>query len=312
MRKVIYIGFLMWFGSLLFAQELSTLIEKPLMSLGGRNTIVVTHNGLLNESNLTNFTSIGAQTASESAEPQKVEIEVVEFEFNEIELRLIITAWDSGKFIIPPFYLDKNEGISSQTLMFEVEFPQVDENGDIADIYEVLVDTEEDFSSRFWWLLDLILLIVFVVGLFLILKMDQVDNVQNDAVYLSPDQSALQELELLLSKKLFQNDLQKMHFVEFSDIIRKYIAARFEFVTFEKTSAQIIQEMHKLRVENRIVQRLNSLLHLADLVKFSKATTNEQEILKSSNELRELIAETTNFYVLNKQAEEQEKGAQDV
>jgi hypothetical protein len=280
-----------------FAQELPTKVERDQMLIGELNYIVVQHKGALSKQDLLAFKKLYGKPAqsTEKNKSDSIEIDVYRVDYSADEIRIQFTVWDSVLLVLPPFILDKNAEFSSQALMLQVNFPKVDENGEIADIHEITFETVEssEFMNNFWWLLDLFVVILFFIGLFLVLSIKASLASTAQMIQLSPEERALSDLEKLMQLKQFHKEEQKLHFAEFSDILRRYIGARYNFITFEKTTNEIVSYLKKKRLESRFIEQFGVLLNLADMIKFSKATTDEAEIEQAYQTAKDLIQKTT-------------------
>jgi hypothetical protein len=277
-----------------FAQELPTTLERSEMLIGEVNTIIIQHNGALKADDVPYLKSIAAKSTQTSEQAESIEIEVYGVQYASQELRIQFTIWDSAVVVLPPFAVNSSGSLTSQALMFQVNFPRIDENGDIADIYEIVVEANElsEIFAKFWWLIDLLVVALFIVGLILVLNINQTEEQIEPIIQLAPDKRAIKDLESLMQRRLFTEN-QKLHFAEFSDILRRYIGLHYTFITFEKTTHEILNHMRSNKIEHQLVEEFGSLLHLADMIKFSKATTDEIEIERSYNAARVLIVETT-------------------
>ena len=301
-----------------FAQKLPTTLERSEMLIGEVNTIIIQHNGALRADDVPGLKSIAAKSTQTSAQAESIEIEVYGVQYAPQELRIQFTVWDSAVVVLPPFALNSSGSLTSQALMFQVNFPQVDENGDIADIYEIVVEANEltELFSKFWWLIDLLVVALFIVGLILVLNVKQTEDQIQPIIQLDPDKRALKDLESLMLRRLFLEN-QKLHFAEFSDIIRRYLGLHYKFITFEKTTHEILTHMRRSHIESRIIDEFGSLLQLADMIKFSKATTDEQEIERCYQSARNMILETRKIQESQKldsdsHSPKTKKGADDV
>lgn len=265
------------------AQSLVGQLERESILLGERNALKFTLASPINPAELPEFSTLKAVKMSNKKDKDSVVVEVLDFKLDVNELTLFITAWDSGVVVIPPFALNQSGTLLSEATMFRVEFPQVDENGEILDIYEVSFDIPlfQDFTEKFWWLIDLLVVLLFVAGMILILRVkDSVEVLVEPEVIIPSDEKALAALAQLYRKAQFETNEQKLHFAEFSDILRSYIAARYQVVTFEKTTFELI---NALRLKSVPVEQRNfveELLSVSDMIKFSKATTDETEMLR--------------------------------
>lgn len=97
-----------------------------------------------------------------------------------------------------------------------------------------------------------------------------------------PHVAAIKQLEKLHTQKLWQSGKSKQYYTGLTDILREYLAGRYNFQAMEMTSAEIIARIRELSVEERASKRLGSLLEVADFVKFAKyepdAVQNEMPI----------------------------------
>ncbi len=85
-----------------------------------------------------------------------------------------------------------------------------------------------------------------------------------------PHVAAIKQLEKLHTQKLWQSGKSKQYYTGLTDILREYLAGRYNFQAMEMTSAEIIARIRELSVEERASKRLGSLLEVADFVKFAK------------------------------------------
>ena len=88
---------------------------------------------------------------------------------------------------------------------------------------------------------------------------------------------AIEALERLRNEKLWQNDKHKLYYSGLSDILRTYLAGRFEVGAMEMTTDEIAEALRKVDIEQKSKMDLLSVLRDADLVKFAKATPEASE-----------------------------------
>ncbi len=91
---------------------------------------------------------------------------------------------------------------------------------------------------------------------------------------------AIEALEKLRDEKLWQNDKHKLYYSGLSDILRTYLAGRFEVGAMEMTTDEIDDALRVVEIEQKQKMNLLSVLRDADLVKFAKATpeANDNEL----------------------------------
>ena len=88
---------------------------------------------------------------------------------------------------------------------------------------------------------------------------------------------AIEALEKLRNEKLWQNDKHKLYYSGLSDILRTYLAGRFEVGAMEMTTDEIVDALRDVEIEQKQKMNLFSVLRDADLVKFAKATPEAEE-----------------------------------
>ena len=91
---------------------------------------------------------------------------------------------------------------------------------------------------------------------------------------------AIEALEKLRNEKLWQNNKHKLYYSGLSDILRTYLAGRFEVGAMEMTTDEISDALREVDIEHKSKMDLLSVLRDADLVKFAKATpeANDNEL----------------------------------
>jgi large-conductance mechanosensitive channel len=141
-------------------------------------------------------------------------------------------------------------------------------------------DIKDLLSAPFVWtdfivyflLALLIALILFLIAaaIYLYRRKKQKGYFFKPAVMLPPHVLAMQALDEIKSKKIWQQGREKEYFTELTDTLREYIEQRYGMNSFEKTSDEILESV-KLVVETESPQNsLKQILKLADLVKFAK------------------------------------------
>ena len=85
---------------------------------------------------------------------------------------------------------------------------------------------------------------------------------------------ALRKLEALKQNQLWKQS-HKNHYIELTDILRAYIGERFLFRALSETSSDILHDLASSKIAPAALQRLEGILHTADLVKFAKARPDE-------------------------------------
>jgi hypothetical protein len=97
---------------------------------------------------------------------------------------------------------------------------------------------------------------------------------------------ALNDLEKLRLKRLWQSGKVKEYYTELTGILRIYIENRFGINAMELVSSEIIDSLKKINLDSSLINSLNLVLKDADMVKFAKANP-----LPSYNDKNHKVAE---------------------
>ena len=89
--------------------------------------------------------------------------------------------------------------------------------------------------------------------------------------------TAIKELEKLHTQKLWQCGKSKQYYTGLTEILREYLVGRYHFQAMEMTSAEILDCIRELAVEERSAARLKRLLEVADFVKFAKLEPDPEQ-----------------------------------
>ena len=200
-----------------------------------------------------------------------------------------ITAFDSGYFVIPPFYFhaaEKGDTVTLDTrpLLLMVNTVPVDTTKAIHDIKAI---AEVPFSWRdyIWYIIGgLLLALAIVLGIYIYRKLKRKEKLLPVPAKQSvpPHEEALSALRKLDEEKHWQNGRYKYYHSSLSEIIRTYIEQRWKINAMEQTTDEILNQFHLLRIDPGSQSELEKLLKLSDLAKFAKfqplANENEQSM----------------------------------
>jgi hypothetical protein len=209
-----------------------------------------------------------------------------------IELKFLITSFDSGQHNLPSFKIVLKSGatqdsISTNPVSLWVTTLVVDTAKGIFDIkkpYGAPVTFKEilPYIGIGLGLLILVLLIIYITR-----RLKKQKPLIPTRIITEPAHIiALRNLDLLKEEKLWQQGFVKAYYTKLTDIIRIYIEQRFEVPAMEQTSDEIMGSLNKIAIEDdACFVALREILTLADLVKFAKAlplpNENESNILNA-------------------------------
>lgn len=118
---------------------------------------------------------------------------------------------------------------------------------------------------------------------------------------------AIEALEKLRDEKLWQNDKHKLYYSGLSDILRTYLAGRFEVGAMEMTTDEIDDALRTIEIEQKQKMNLLSVLRDADLVKFAKATPEAEENELAYHKAYHFVEETKPVEVVEEEEDEPTK-----
>lgn len=198
---------------------------------------------------------------------------------------ITITSFDSGYYQVPYFKFQVNEDTltSTEDLFIDVQTMAVDTTKAIFDIKEPL---EEPFSFKDWlkdnwiWIVGILMLIIIIIVVVKYLK-NRPEPIVEEVVPDVPDYIiALEKLNKLREKQLWQTGKVKQYHSEISETLRAYLETRYKINALENTTDEIMQNLRFQTIQPDVLARLNQALMLADLVKFAK-----EQPLANENEL---------------------------
>lgn len=215
-----------------------------------------------------------------------------------INRRYTITAFDSGMYIIPSYVFKSPVGdLPTDTLNLDVRTVAVDTTKAFYDIKQPLA-----INYTFWdwlrdnWKLTLGILAGLIVGggaVFYLLRRPKKDVVVEEV---KPDIplhiQALQKLDEIKNKQLWQHDQVKQYYIELSDVVREYLEKRYTIQALEQTSEEIFASLRHMDIASEDRNLLRQLLVLSDMVKFAKEKPAANENEKSMENAVTFIKDT--------------------
>jgi hypothetical protein len=190
---------------------------------------------------------------------------------------VLITSFDSGKYILPPLPFtwrnnDKSDTLYSSPVELTVYTVPVDTTEEIKPI-KMPMEAPVTFAEI--WPYFLMGILVLVIGLFVYWYIKR--RKANKPVFRieKPKEPAhrvaLRDLDKLSEEKLWQKNEIKLFYTRLTNIIRKYLEERFGVYAMEETTGEIMRDIKKGYVDDQQLQSvLYELLSLADMVKFAK------------------------------------------
>ena len=215
---------------------------------------------------------------------------------------LTVTSFEDSLFYIAPLpFVSGDDTVWSDGLTLNVVQPFEMDTTDMA-----ITDIKGVYKAPIWWwgifrwvLLAVLLAGVGVAGYYLItyLQRRKLEEAGNEVVTepLRPaDEVALEKLDAIKEKKIWQQGQVKEYYTQLTDVVREYIARRFEVSSVEQTSDETLRDIRPLLSERKdLYDQLRKMLTLADLVKFAKWSTTPDENELSLRNAYTFVKETT-------------------
>ena len=215
---------------------------------------------------------------------------------------LTLTSFEDSLFYIEPLpFVSGDDTVWSESLMLNVVQPFEMDSADMA-----ITDIKGIYRAPIWWwgflrwvLLALAVAGVGVGGYYLITYLQsRIGNRNEDAVAAEPlrpaEEVALEKLDAIREQKIWQSGQVKEYHTQLTDVVREYIARRFEVSSAEQTSDETLRAMRSILSDKKdLYEQLRKMLTLADLVKFAKWTTTPDENELSLRSAYTFVKETT-------------------
>jgi len=199
-----------------------------------------------------------------------VEVRKADTTGSTINQEFLLTSFDSGPHIIPPFTVVLKDGrrITSNALVVEVTEIDISKMKDYHDIKDVLTPAEPETT---WWLLITILAIVFaaMIGMYIFFsrknKHPAKQKINNNLL-----DEALQQLATLKQKQYFGAHQHKKYFTELIHIMHSFIDGASNKSTKQLTTAEWMIQLKSFEVNKPTEVVFFQLLRVSDAVKFAK------------------------------------------
>lgn len=301
-RRILFnIGILILSGvNTLFAQKLlvETSIDTNIITIGdqiGLNYTLEKKNNLITK--LPSFSDTLTKGVEIIGEPV-IDSSLIKDDLLRININLTITSFDTGLYYLPPqSIIFNNEGFSdtllSRATYLMVKGVPIDTTYTVRDIKGLEKMPLTLFEGILYsGILVLIAAIVFLIFYYLKRRKQEKPFFKP----LKPEEpayiTALRELDKLKAQKLWQQKQVKEYYTRITFIIRWYIEKRFSLAALEQTSDEILIHIKKSDIDDINYSNLESLLNLADLVKFAKGEPDPEENILHLDNAYDFIKKT--------------------
>ncbi|HEX2866853.1 MAG TPA: BatD family protein [Ignavibacteriales bacterium] len=212
-----------------------------------------------------------------------------------------ISKYDSGDVRIPPLAVKYSSQGSEKTVLtngvsFTVTTLKV-KGEDIKDVKDP-VKIPLDWKLILLWALIILVVLAGAVYLYMYYRKKKLQRQGIIPVVIKePHEEALDALDSLEEKKLWQSGRIKEYHTEITDIIRTYFEKRFRVPALEITTNELMANLSKVKETENLRQITSDFLNNADLVKFAKyvpmESINEEMMLQARKIVKDTVPQVS-------------------
>lgn len=217
---------------------------------------------------------------------------------NKLVQKYILTGFDSGAFYIPQQQIFiKNQAFLTDSLLINVATIAIDTTkikkfpikGIKGEAYQF-----DDFKYYVWWALGILILIIALLYFF-VLKNKKEETEDVFVPKIPPYEEAIEKLQELDEKLLWQNNKTKKYYSELTEIVRGYIERELRVPALEVTTDELIDLLNDFRdvksidTDKETIYKLKKLLQESDLVKFAKSKPMAHQIEQDRKDAKTVI-----------------------
>ena len=152
----------------------------------------------------------------------------------------------------------------------------------------------DDFKNYFWWALAILIIIGLLLYFFVFKKKEE--TVEKVIVpLLPPYEEAIEKLQELDKKLLWQNNKIKKYYSELTEIVRGYIERELNIPALEVTTDELVDilndfnEVKSIETDKETIYKLRKLLQESDLVKFAKSKPMAHQIESDRKDAKSVL-----------------------
>jgi hypothetical protein len=288
--KLKILFFLLLISSLTYAQKVSVTTDTTNIRIGEQflfKIVIKDTANVIFPEKLENLTSLEVV--------KDVKIDTFK---NSLIKKYLMTGFDSGAFYIPTQQIFiKNRAYLSDSVLINVATVLVDTTKQKMFPIKAIQSEPlvyDDFKPYIIW----VVLAILLIGLFIYyLKNRKKPEIKEVEIIntLPPFEEALEKLQELDNKLLWQNNEIKKYYSELTEIVRVFIEKELEIPALEITTHELVSLLSdynnpkNIKPAKETIRKLNALLQEADLVKFAKSTPLSHEIEEDRRDAEKVL-----------------------
>lgn len=205
---------------------------------------------------------------------------------------ITISSFDSGFVHIPRLALiSGSDSAFSQGFIIRVALAKAQEDHELYDI-KGPKDAPFEWLPIFYISLGIISLALLVF--YLLKRMRNKKKAPHKELIpsLPPAEWALQELQKLEARKLWQEGKQKEFYSELIDILRHFLERKYSLKAMESTAEELIEKIAKLEIASENFSAISKSLRLSSMVKFAKQQALAHENEEAFQAIKDFVLKT--------------------
>lgn len=212
-----------------------------------------------------------------------------------------ITSFDTGYFVIKPIPFlvqhsgnDSADSLFSEPLLIRVSTIAIDSTAELKPIKGPMAVKRSFWEWAPYLFVPLLLILLGGLVWYLLMSRKQAEEEAVEAAPVIPPHIwALNKLEDLEQKKLWEQGRIKRFHSELTNIIREYIERSFRVPALESTTDEILIKFRRIPVSRIQVENLRAILEKADMVKFARMKPDPESNQQSFDAAVRFVKETS-------------------
>jgi len=222
-------------------------------------------------------------------------------------IEYIISNYAVGEYKIPPIKIEyqpqngETRELATDEIQITVKSVVKPEEQDIRDLKDV-VDIRPDLSVYYKLgtgiliLGIIIFLIIYYIRYRKRLKGKRIE--EEAAPKYPPHEEAFMALKALEGRGLVQKGRIKEFYLEFSEIVRRYISRRYEIDAMEMTTYELMESFKEISIAPENLELLTEILEESDLVKYAKYRPPDENIKLTLQKGYDFVDKTKKIVIL--------------
>ncbi|MDE6811811.1 MAG: hypothetical protein K2J15_05610 [Muribaculaceae bacterium] len=194
----------------------------------------------------------------------------------QINYEIPVQVFDSGYYKLPDIeFVAGKDTVRSKELLLTVNPVQVTADDPISPFTDVsepenpsIFDQVPDWLYYYWWIYLLAACLI-AGGIYFWKRYRKEGTILPKKPEKTPYQQAMEDLQRLKARKLWESGREKEYYTELTEILRKYLDGRFGIQAMEMTSSEIMNRLADLGDHDIPRDKMRDVLDMADFVKFA-------------------------------------------